>query len=247
MNSDAIPLPEGKHFSEIFPDNRVDLSLRYKEAKTSFEQLQQKAVFAIDDWCTKYENAIQEKGGIGFFLGGIGPDGHIAFNTRGSDHHSTTRLTATNFETQAVAAGDLGGIEISRNRLVITIGLQTITYNPDAVAIIFAAGEAKAPVVKDALENEKSNIYPASSLHPLKNARFYLTTGAASMLENSVELFYKTGEWTHDKTERAVIDLCKKLDRYGHHLTIEDLKKCKYCSLIPGLNQNTVQTVSIPS
>jgi glucosamine-6-phosphate deaminase len=243
INSDAIPLPEGRHFSEIFPDNRVDLSLRYKEAKTSFEHLQQRAVFAIDDWCTKYENAIQEKGGIGFFLGGIGPDGHIAFNTRGSDHHSTTRLTATNFETQAVAAGDLGGIEISRNRLVITIGLQTITYNPDAVAIIFAAGEAKAPVVKDALENEKSNIYPASSLHPLKNARFYLTTGAASMLENSIELFYKTGEWTHDKTERAVIDLCKKLDRYGHHLTIEDLRKCKYCSLIPGLNQNTVQTV----
>ena len=91
---------------------------------------------------------IRDKGGIGFFLGGIGPDGHIAFNTRGSDHHSTTRLTETNFETQAVAASDLGGIEISRNRLVITIGLETITHNPDAVAIIFAAGEAKAPMVK---------------------------------------------------------------------------------------------------
>ena len=69
-------------------------------------------------------------GGIGFFLGGIGPDGHVGFNVRGSDHYSTTRLTATNYETQAAAAGDLGGIEISRNRLVITIGLNTITYNP---------------------------------------------------------------------------------------------------------------------
>jgi glucosamine-6-phosphate deaminase len=243
INSDAIPLPEGKHYSEIFCDNKVDLSLRYREAKTSFEQLQQKAVFAIDDWCTRYENAIQEKGGIGFFLGGIGPDGHIAFNTRGSDHHSTTRLTATNFETQAVAAGDLGGIEISRNRLVITIGLQTITHNPDAVAIIFAAGEAKAAVVKDALEKEKSNVYPASALHPLPNARFYLTTGAASMLEDSVELYYRSGEWTHEKTERAVIDLCKKLERYGHHLTVSDLQKDKYCRMIPGVNENTVRTV----
>ncbi|MCK7533279.1 MAG: hypothetical protein MZV63_20735 [Marinilabiliales bacterium] len=63
------------------------------------------------------------------------------------------RLTATNFETQAASAGDLGGIEVSRTRLVITIGLGTITYNPDAVSIIFAAGDAKALVVKNALEN----------------------------------------------------------------------------------------------
>ncbi|MGF1584440.1 MAG: hypothetical protein ACFCUM_03895 [Bacteroidales bacterium] len=243
INSDAIPLPGNKHFSEIFPDNRVDLSLRYREAKSSFECLQQSAVFSIDEWCTKYEKAIQEKGGIGFFLGGIGPDGHIAFNTRGSDHHSTTRLTATNFETQAVAAGDLGGIEISRNRLVITIGLQTITYNPEAVAVIFAAGEAKAQVVKSALENEPSNIYPATALHSLKNARFYLTNGAASLLEDSVDLYYKSGEWTHQKTESAVIDLCKKLDKYGHHLRLDDLKKDKYCSLIPDLGEETVKSV----
>ena len=92
-------------------------------------------------------------GGIGFFLGGIGPDGHIAFNVRGSDHNSTTRLTSTNFETQAAAATDLGGIEISRNRLVITIGLRTITYNPEATGIIIAAGEAKSLIIKNSLEN----------------------------------------------------------------------------------------------
>jgi glucosamine-6-phosphate deaminase len=46
----------------------------------------------------------------------------------------------------------LGGIEVSANRLVITIGLETITYNPEAVAIIIAAGEAKAQIVKDSLE-----------------------------------------------------------------------------------------------
>ncbi len=243
INSEKIPLPEGKHFSDIFPDNHVDLSLRYREPKTAFESLQQQAIFSIDNWCTIYERAIREKGGIGFFLGGIGPDGHIAFNTRGSDHHSTTRLTATNFETQAVAAGDLGGIEISRNRLVITIGIQTITYNPEAVAIIFAAGEAKAPVVKDALEKDISNVYPATALRKLKNSRFYLTSGAASLLEDSIGLFYKTGEWTHEKTEKAIIDLCGKLGRYGHHLTLDDLKKDKYCSLIPNLDQTTVKSV----
>ena len=123
INSDEIPLADGKHFSEIFPNSKVDLSLRYRDCKSDFERLQQQSIFMIDNWCVEYEQSIREKGGIGFFLGGIGPDGHIAFNTKGSDHFSTTRLTATNFETQAVAAGDLGGIEISKNRLVITIGL----------------------------------------------------------------------------------------------------------------------------
>jgi glucosamine-6-phosphate deaminase len=243
INSDEIPLAGACHFSEAFPDSKVDLSLRYREPKSQFEKMQQESIIAIDNWCTDYEQKIRDKGGIGFFLGGIGPDGHIAFNVRGSDHFSTTRLTETNFETQAVAAGDLGGIEISRNRLVITIGLETITYNPDAVALIFAAGEAKATVVKDALENKPSVKFPASVLNKLKHARFYLTTGAAMSLQALVDAFYKDGEWNQAKTVRAVIDLCARLNKYGHHLTMADLKGDRYCKMIPGLNENTVEEV----
>lgn len=243
INSDTIPLHNGMHFSEVFPDNTVDLSLRYREAKNSVESIQQKSILMIDDWCSEYEEKIRKKGGIGFFLGGIGPDGHIAFNTRGSDHFSTTRLTPTNFETQAVAAGDLGGINISKNRLVITIGLETIAYNPNAVAIIFAAGESKADVIKSALENNPSNEYPASVLGKLKNSRFYITKGAAVSLTDSVDNYYKEGDWTQEKSERAIIDLCKKSNKYAHHLTIDDLKADTYCKLIPKLSLNTVKDV----
>jgi len=243
INSDEIPLAGGKHFSEVFPDSRVNLSLRYREPKGQTEKLQQESIFLIDNWCSVYEQKIRDKGGIGFFLGGIGPDGHIAFNVRGSDHYSTTRLTETNFETQAVAAGDLGGIEISRNRLVITIGLDTITHNPEAVALIFAAGEAKANMVREALENEASVLYPASVLNKLDQARFYLTTGAAASLQTSVDAYYKEGEWTQAKTDRAVIDLCSRLDKYGHHLTMSDLKEDRYCKMIPGLSENTFSEV----
>jgi glucosamine-6-phosphate deaminase len=243
INSDEIELCQGKAYSEIFPDYIIDLSLRYREAKSEEEELKKASIFRIDQWCSEYEQKIREKGGIGFFLGGIGPDGHIAFNTRGSDLYSTTRLTQTNFETQAVAAGDLGGIEISRNRLVITIGLGSITYNTDAVAIIFAAGEAKAEIVKASLENEMDTVYPATVLQRLKNARFYLTSGAACRLNDAVERFYKTGEWTHAKTERAIIDLCTKLNKYGHHLTLEDLENDPWCKLIPGLDLSAVESV----
>jgi len=243
INSEEIPLVNGKHYSEVFPDNMIDLTLRHREPLTPLEKLQQESIFRIDNWCMEYENKVREMGGIGFFLGGIGPDGHIGFNIRGSDHNSTTRLTATNFETQAAAAGDLGGIEISRNRLVITIGLGTITSNPDGVSIIFAAGESKAGVVKDALENKPDNLYPATVLQRQKNARFYLTEGAAVQLNDSIEKYYREGEWNFEKTERAIYDLCLKINKYAHNLTVEDLKNDRYCSMIPGVSINTVKEV----
>jgi len=243
INSDEITLPNGRHYSEVFPDSIIDLSLRNREAGNQFEKIQQASLFSIDNWCSDYENKIRDMGGIGFFLGGMGPDGHIAFNTRGSDHNSTTRLTATNFETQAAAAGDLGGIEVSRTRLVITIGLGTITHNKDGVSILFAAGEAKAPVVRNALENTPDNLYPATVLQRQKNSRFYLTEGAAVLLHDSIEKYYKDGEWRFEKTEKAVFDLCQRIDKYAHKLVIDDLKNDKYCSLIPNLSLERVNEV----
>lgn len=243
INSDDIPLAYGLHFSQVFPDLKVDLSLRFRDPKTDLEKIQQQSIYMIDQWCGEYEQRIRDAGGIGFFLGGIGPDGHIAFNTRGSHIFSVTRLTETNFETQAVAAGDLGGIEISSNRLVITIGLDTIVYNPEAVGIIIAAGEAKAGIVKDSLETKLNNVYPATVLQKLKNGRFYLTKGASVKLTDSMDSYYEKGEWTWEKTERSVIDLCRKIKKYGHRIKIEDLKADRYTRLIPGLSEDTVNQV----
>ena len=243
IRSEDIKLANDLHFLEVFPDYTIDLSLRFREAKTAQEKIQQESIFLIDNWCTSYENKIREKGGIGFFLGGIGPDGHIAFNTQGTDHFSSTRLTKTNFETQAVLATDLGGIEVSRKRLVITIGLGTIGYNLNAKAIVYAAGEAIADVIKTALESKPTVISPATSFQKFENSRFYLTDGAAVKLEDSIDNFYSSGPWTHQKTERAVMDLCKKITKYGPKLDVEDLKADKYCKLISNLSENTVQSV----
>ena len=241
INCDEIPLVDGKHYTEVFPDHKVDLSLRFREDRSPMELLQQYSIFKIDDWCSAYEQRIRDLGGIGFFLGGIGPDGRIALNVRGSDFNSVTRLTATNFETAADTASDLGGIEVSRSRPVITIGLSTITYNPDAVAIISAAGEAKADVVRLALEETPCNRYPASVLSKLPNARFYLTQGAASKLKDSVHRYYTTGGWNQEKSDRAVIDLCRNIDKFSDKLMMDDLRNDTFCRLIPDLGEQTVQ------
>ncbi|MDB5105238.1 MAG: glucosamine/galactosamine-6-phosphate isomerase [Fibrobacteres bacterium] len=164
-------------------DRFTYLDLRERQPATPLEALQKEAIGHFDRVCEEYERRIRSLGGIGFFLGGVGPDGHIAFNVRGSSHHSSTRLTLMNYETMAAAAGDLGGIESVRKKAVITIGLETITWNPEAVAIIMAAGEAKAKVVAQAIEEPADIATPASCLQSLPNARFFVTKGAASRLK----------------------------------------------------------------
>lgn len=214
IDATALGLPPGTSMQEVFPKNIVDLTLRVRQTRSDLERLQKEVINRVDLFCMEYESRIREIGGIGFFLGGIGPDGHIAFNVRGSSVYSVTRLTGTNYETQAAAATDLGGIEVSRNRLVITIGLATITYNPTATAIIIAAGDAKARIVAQAIQEKKSPQYPASVLQDLPNARFYLTRGAASQLvERRFKDFVKSEEVTDEQVEETVISLALSLQK----------------------------------
>ncbi|RKY75567.1 glucosamine-6-phosphate deaminase [candidate division KSB1 bacterium] len=235
-----IGLPKGKKIDDIFPDYVVDLSLRTRQGKTRLERMQKAVIEQVDQWCTEYESKIRELGGIGFFLGGIGPDGHIAFNVRGSDLYSTTRLTPTNYETQAAAATDLGGIEVAKNRLVITIGLATITYRKDAVAIIIAAGEAKAEVVRDAIQQSQSNLYPATALHSLPAARFYLTKGAAHLLTERAYIDIKQlPELSQETIERVVIDLALQRNKRIRDLTEDDFKSmCSSAEVLERSHEN---------
>jgi glucosamine-6-phosphate deaminase len=228
INPNSIGIPEHESLESIWPDNKVDLDLRVNQPKTAQETKQKEVLEGVDQFCTDYERTIRELGGIGFFLGGIGPDGHIGFNVKGSDHYSTTRLTPTNYETQAAAASDLGGIEISRSRLVITIGLQTIIQNPDAVAIIIASGEAKAKIVFDAIQQPKDNKYPATVLQDLKNAAFYLTKGAASLLTERRYLQIKKSQSIEPNVkEQIIIDLALDKKKRLIDLTKKDFESIR--------------------
>ena len=225
IKSDRIGLPEGRTIEDVWGEQEVDLTLRYRSPESRQERLQKEVIERIDQWCMEYEERIRELGGIGFFLGGIGPDGHIAFNVRGSDMHSTTRLTNLNYETQAASASDLGGIEVARKRRAITIGLSTVTYNPDCTAIIIAAGETKAHVVADAVHREQDVHYPATVLHELPHARFFLTAGAAKHLEARTLLsFQEQEEVSEQEVEKVVIDISLKTGKRIADLREEDYR-----------------------
>lgn len=228
INPNIIGIPENDTLESIWPEHVVDLELRIRQPKTAHEAKQKHVLEAVDQFCTDYEKKINELGGIGFFLGGIGPDGHIGFNVRGSDHYSTTRLTPTNYETQAAAASDLGGIEIARNRLVITIGLQTIVYNPDSVAIIIASGEAKAKIVFDAIQKQNNNKYPATVLQKLDQASFYLTKGAAKLLTERRFIKIKSKKKIDAiDEEQIVIDLALEKQKRVIDLTKKDFESIR--------------------
>jgi glucosamine-6-phosphate deaminase len=53
----------------------------------------------LEEECIEYENKIEKAGGIDLFLGGVGVDGHIAFNEPGSSLTSKTRIKTLNYET----------------------------------------------------------------------------------------------------------------------------------------------------
>ncbi|MCB9850866.1 MAG: glucosamine-6-phosphate deaminase [Phycisphaerales bacterium] len=239
-----IGLPAGSSLNDLFPDMTVDLSLRIRKARTLLEKRQQRVLEEVDQFCTEYEHRVREMGGIGFFMGGIGPDGHIAFNIRGSDFYSTTRLIEPNYETRAAAATDLGGMEVARNKLVITIGLRTITYNKNAVAIIIAAGEAKADIVARTIHSQRRNEYPGSALAVLPNARFYLTRGAASRLTNRVFVdFAREEQVPAERTQRIVMDLSLNTGKPIQQLTREDFLNDRFAAELIKKTKSTYQAL----
>jgi len=213
--------------ADVWPDSAVDLSLRMRDPVNRLERVQQRMLREVDQWCAEYEEKIRKMGGIGFFMGGIGPDGHVAFNCQGAAHHCTTRLDELNYPSQAAAAGDLGGIEAVRKSKVITIGLGTVTFNPSCVAITCAAGEAKAARVREAIEEKPHVHFPATALQQLPNACFFITTGAAKLLtQRRLADLQNLKEITNPVIEQVLVDLCQKRHKRLVDLTDEDMKSC---------------------
>jgi glucosamine-6-phosphate deaminase len=233
IDCNTIGLKAGQTLNDIWPEGRVDLSLRERIPASGLEQKQKEMINKVDNWCDAYEKKIKFLGGIGFFLGGLGPDGHVAFNVRGSAHDSKTRLTETNYETQAAAAADMGGMEVTGQLPVITIGLETITRNPKCVAIIMAAGEAKSGMISHSIQNKPSTEYPASALHKLPGAIFYLTGGAAKLLEKrEISKLKLTENIPEESITTAVIDLAISKNKRIIDLDMADFNSDQKCAMV---------------
>jgi glucosamine-6-phosphate deaminase len=112
---------------------------------------------------------------------------------------------------------------------VITVGLATITFNESATAIIIAAGDAKASIVREAIEEPKNPKNPASALHDLRYAKFYLTKGAASLLtERRFIDFCALPAFNEVHRDDVVISLALKQGKRLDELTKEEFESDKF-------------------
>jgi glucosamine-6-phosphate deaminase len=165
----------------------------------------------VERHCLEYEHQIEKAGGIDLMLLGIGRSGHIGFNEPGSSRDTRTRLVILDEITRKDAASDFFGEE-NVPQEAITMGIGTILEAREV--ILLATGEHKAPIVREAIEEEPTRRVTASYLQEHRNATFYLDRAAASELtREKTPWLVRDVEWDHQMTKRAVIWLSKKLDK----------------------------------
>ncbi|MCX7655987.1 MAG: glucosamine-6-phosphate deaminase [Treponemataceae bacterium] len=116
--------------------------------------------------CERYEAAIQHYGGIELFLGGMGVDGHLAFNEPGSSLSSRTRDKELTWDTRRANARFFGGDPAKVPAAALTVGLGTIMDAREVV--VLASGHTKARAVQAAVEGPITHLWPVSvlQLHP---------------------------------------------------------------------------------
>ncbi|TKA49513.1 Glucosamine-6-phosphate isomerase 2 [Friedmanniomyces endolithicus] len=120
----------------------------------------------LEEECIAYEEKIKRAGGIELFLGGIGPDGHIAFNEPGSSLRSRTRVKTLAYET-ILANSRFFGNDLSKvPKMALTVGVQTVLDAREVVIII--TGPHKALAVQKCLEGGVNHMWTLSALqlHP---------------------------------------------------------------------------------
>jgi glucosamine-6-phosphate deaminase len=94
----------------------------------------------LDVECAAYEAKIKSYGGIELFLGGIGPDGHIAFNEPGSSLTSRTRVKTLTYDTMLANARFFDGDVSKVPRMALTVGVGTVLDVRNVPSMILTEG-----------------------------------------------------------------------------------------------------------
>ena len=116
--------------------------------------------------CEKYEEAIVKAGGFDLFLGGVGEDGHIAFNEPFSSLSSRTRVVTLTRDTREVNSRFFGGDWKLVPAQAMSVGVATVLSSKEVVILAF--GSKKARAIKDAVEGPISHYCTLSGMqnHP---------------------------------------------------------------------------------
>ena len=120
----------------------------------------------LDKECDRYEQTIRSYGGIELFIGGIGEDGHIAFNEPGSSLESRTRLKALTYSTRLANKRFFDNDLTKVPPTALTVGVGTIMDAREVMILV--KGFHKALAVAHGIEGSLNHMWTVSALqlHP---------------------------------------------------------------------------------
>ena len=142
-----------------------------------------------EEECLSYEAKIKAHGGIEFFMGGMGGNGHIAFNEPGTSFASRTSVQILSQDTIAANArffdGDMAQVPVK----ALSMGIGTVMDSREVLIVAF--GRQKAQALKAAVEGPLSHWCPLSCLQMHPRAIIVCDEEAAEELKYSTVRYFK--------------------------------------------------------
>ncbi|PSV50118.1 glucosamine-6-phosphate deaminase [Photobacterium indicum] len=116
----------------------------------------------IDGHCKEYEDKIKSYGKINLFMGGVGNDGHIAFNEPASSLSSRTRIKTLTEDTRIANSRFFGGDMTQVPKYALTIGVATLLDAEEVMILI--QGHNKSLALQAAIEGSVNHMWTVSAL-----------------------------------------------------------------------------------
>lgn len=154
----------------------------------------------LKDECSDYEGRIVAAGGIDLFMGGIGADGHIAFNEPGSSLSSRTRDKSLNEDTIQVNSRFFDNDVTKVPKSALTVGVGTVMDAREV--LILVTGHNKSRALHKAIEGGVNHMWTISALQLHANGIIVCDEAATIELKVGNYRYFKDIEKDHLDPEK---------------------------------------------
>lgn len=145
--------------------------------------------------CESYEARMKAVGGVDLFLGGIGPDGHIAFNEPGSSLSSRTRIKTLTTDT-IIANSRFFENDVNKvPKTSLTVGVGTVLDAKEVLIIV--NGHNKARALYHAVEGAVNQMWTISALQLHRKGIIVCDEAATDELKMGTYRYFKDIEAGH--------------------------------------------------
>lgn len=139
--------------------------------------------------CAEYERRIEAAGGIDLFMGGVGEDGHLAFNEPFSSLESRTRQKTLTEDTILVNSRFFGNDIAQVPKTALTVGVGTVLSAREV--LILATGPKKARAVRHGVEGAYTHVWTISALQVHRHGILVCDEPAAGELRVNTYRYFK--------------------------------------------------------